>query len=278
MTVKKLLAACSLAPDIDSSSLRARIYAALFTLNPRDRTARAVEWTVAILILVNIVSLILESIPSVRVRMGSSLRAVEIATLSLFSVEYLLRLWSVTAACDYRRPIRGRLKYAISFFALVDFVSVLPLFVGLIGADVKVVAAARMLRLLKFARYSMAMQSLLAVFVSKRNEIAAAMLILVSLLLLASFGIYLAESDVQPESFGSIPESLWWSVVTVTTVGYGDATPITPLGKLFTGVIALLGLLVITIPTGIISAGFIDEFRRRSSPARCPRCGEPANN
>ena len=250
----------------------------MFILTPGDRLARTVEGAIAALILVNVAALVLESIEGVRTSFGTALLAIEIATVAIFTVEYLLRAWSITAARDYQRPVMGRLRYALTFFALVDLISILPLYATFVGANLKVVSAVRMLRLFKLARYSSAMQSLIAVFVGKRREVFAAMLILVSLLLLASCGIYLAEGDAQPEAFGSIPQSLWWSVVTVTTVGYGDVTPVTSVGKAFTGVIALLGVLAVALPTGIVSAGFIEEFKRRSLPTRCPHCGESTNS
>jgi voltage-gated potassium channel len=265
---------CPLAPGVDPTSVRARVYTTLFVLTPGDRLARTVEAIISVLILVNVAALVLESIEEVRTSFGTALLTIETATLAIFTVEYLLRAWSITAARDYQRPVMGRLRYLLTCFALVDLISILPLYATLVGANLKVVSAARMLRLLKLGRYSSAMQSLTAVFVGKRREVFAAVLILVSLLLLASCGIYLAESDAQPEAFGSIPKSMWWSVITITTVGYGDVTPVTTMGKVFTGIIAVVGLLAVAIPTGIVSAGFFEEFKRRSLPTRCPHCGE----
>ena len=277
MNLPKWSGASPLAAGVDPRSIRARVYMALFVLTPGDRLARTVEGVIAALILLNIAALVLESIESVRTSFGTALLAVEIAMVAIFTVEYLLRVWSITAARDYQRPVTGRLRYVFSFFALIDLVSILPLYATLVGANMKVVSAVRMLRLFKLARYSSTMQSVIAVFVNKRREFFAAMLVLVSLLLLASCGIYLAESDAQPEAFGSIPQSLWWSVVTVTTIGYGDVTPVTEVGKAFTGVVALLGLLAVALPTGIVSAGFFEEFKSRSHPTSCPHCGRSIN-
>ena len=264
----------ALAPGVDPQSVRARVYRALFVLAPGDRAALILEGIIAALILVNVAALILGSIEQVRASNGPTLAIIEITTVALFTLEYVLRAWSITAAQGYQRPVIGRLRYLVTFFALVDLISILPLYASLIGANLKVVSAARMLRLFKFGRYSSAMQSLVAVFVAKRREVLASMLILTTLLLMASCGIYLAEGDAQPEAFGSIPKSLWWSVVTVTTVGYGDVTPVTALGKAFTGIVAVLGMLAIAIPTGIVSSGFFEEFKRRSLPTRCPHCSE----
>ena len=278
MMAKQMLSECPLAPGIDVASPKARTYAVLFALKPGDRVARAVEVAIAGLILLNVGALVLESVEPIRSSIGKLLLAIEVTTVVAFTLEYVLRMWSVTVARDYQRPVVGRLRYSLTFFALVDLVSILPLYATMVGANLKVVSAARMLRLFKLGRYSTAMQSLVAVFVDKRREMFAAMLILVSLLLLASCGIYLVESEAQPEVFGSVPESLWWSVITITAVGYGDVTPVTPMGKAFTGVIALLGVLAVAIPTGIVSAGFFEEFRGRSLPARCPHCGKSMNS
>ena len=263
-----------LAAGVEPSDARARVYRALFVVSTKDRLARTIEGLIAVLILLNVASLVMESTEKVPPALAAVLSGVEVMTIVVFSVEYLLRLWSITASSGYQHRFLGRLRYMLTFFALVDLVSILPLYAALIGANLKIVSAVRMLRLFKLARYSSAMQSLVAVFIGKRQEVMAAMMVLSGLLLCASGGIYLAEGDVQPEAFGSIPRSLWWSVVTVTTVGYGDVIPITVAGKVFAGLIALLGILAVALLTGIVSAGFLEEFRQHSQPSNCPHCGK----
>ena len=263
-----------LAPDVDPKSVRARVYLALFAPAGGSRVAHSIEIMIYGLILLNVAAIVLESMDGVAASIGPVLLAIELAACAVFSVEYVLRIWCITADRRYRHPVAGRWRYALTFFALVDLLSILPPYAALVGADFRVVSVARMLRLLKLGRYSVAMQTLTAVFVGKRREVLASLLILLALLLMASCGIYLAEGEAQPDAFGSIPQSMWWSVTTVTTVGYGDVTPITLAGKVFTGLVAVVSLLAIAIPTGIVSAGFFEEFKRLSPPVPCPHCGK----
>lgn len=267
-----------LAPEIDPNSVRARVYLALFAPPGGSRVARSVEIIIYGLILLNVAAIVLGSMDRVAASVGPALLVIEFTACAVFSVEYVLRIWCITADRRYRQPIAGRCRYALTFFALVDLASILPPYAALVGANFRVVSVVRMLRLLKLGRYSVAMQTLTAVFVGKRREVFASMLILLGLLLMASCGIYLAEGEAQPEFFGSIPQSLWWSVTTVTTVGYGDVTPITLAGKVFTGIVAVVSLLTLAIPTGIVSAGFFEEFKRLKPPVHCSHCGKSTNH
>lgn len=261
------LADCPLAPDVDRGCPRARLYRAFFVLDVRHPAGHLVDIVITTAILANVLVLMLWTWQPAREAAAGLLGAVEVATTVLFIVEYVIRVWCVSAARDFRHPVWGRLKYMATPFAIIDLLAILPPFLALAGVNTGGMQTIRLLRLLKFARHSVAVQSLLAVFARRRDELLGALLLIVILLVIASSGIYLAEHEAQPEAFPSIPESMWWSVVTITTVGYGDITPITAAGKLVASVISIIGLLAIAIPTGIVGAGFYEEFSvRRGQP------------
>ena len=277
MTSERLsiLDECPLSDDVDGACARARVYRLLFVQSQHDTLSRVVERLIVGIIILTTIALVASSIPELDLRLQRLLWSFEIAAAMLFAVEYVARLWSITASCSYKSPVIGRLRYAITFFAIVDLVSLAPVLSIVLGSGIEFFAVARLARLLKLGRYSIAVRSLVAVLSERRQELLATLGILSGMLLIGATGIYLVEHDAQPDAFRSIPHSLWWSVVTITTLGYGDVTPITLLGRIFASIIVILGLLIIAIPTGIVSAGFYNELRRRRGAAhRCPRCGE----
>jgi voltage-gated potassium channel len=168
--------------------------------------------------------------------------------------------------------------------ALVDLAAILPSYLLLAtafgGADLRflrVLRFFRLFRVLKLGRYSPAVHTLTAVFHERRADLAVAMGAVGILLVLSSSAVYLAEHEAQPDKFASIPDSMWWAIVTLTTIGYGDVVPITQLGKAFAGVTAILGVGFIALPTAILAAGFQEHLHRRKNRVvtHCPNCGEP---
>ncbi len=131
--------------------------------------------------------------------------------------------------------------------------------------DLRILRALRMLRLLKFSRYFKVMNLLLGVLKEERQSFLAAMFLLTIAMLIASTGIYIFEKDAQPDKFGSIPEAMWWAVATLTTVGYGDVTPITAMGKIFGALITIIGIGTVALPSGILASGFSDQLKRRKN-------------
>ena len=163
-----------------------------------------------------------------------------------------------------KNPLYSRLRYAASPMALVDLLAVLPSYLSLFtGADLRFLRTLRLLRIFKFTRYSPALIMLIKVFKKEAPAFAATLFILLVILVLASSGIYLVERDAQPQAFGSIPAAMWWAVATLTTVGYGDVTPITPLGKLFGACVTITGVGMVALPSGILASGFSEELRLR---------------
>jgi len=234
-----------------------------------------------VLIVANVVAVMLETVAAVQARFGRALFVFECASIAVFTTEYTLRLWACTENPRYARAVAGRLRFAVTPMALIDLLAILPFYLQLfIAADLRFILALRllrMLRVLKLGRYSAAARTLGRVLRSKREELAVMALVTGIVLVIASGLMYYAEHPHQPEKFSSIPASMWWAVITLTTIGYGDVFPVSPLGQALGGVIAVCGIGLVALPTAIVSAGFAEEVaRRRKAEARhCPHCGKP---
>jgi voltage-gated potassium channel len=249
-----------------AADLRRRVYEILERGNPGDRISILVDRLIVLLIAVNLVSVALESMPELAARYGLLFDIVEYVSLVTFTIEYGLRLWVAVehAPFRHRSPLVGRLKYALSAPGLVDFLAVLPFwFAFALPADLRVVLVLRMIRFLKIARYSPAMRSLLDVLYSERRALFGCLVIMLGATLIAAAVMHLVEGRVQPDKFGTIPDAMWWAMVTLGTIGYGDVVPITPLGKLVAAATIFFGLIMIALPVGIIANAFTDEIHRR---------------
>jgi voltage-gated potassium channel len=277
------------------SRARKRVYEVLEVVAPGDRLAGAANAFILALIVLNVAAFMVETLPAVaecrripeRQWVTHLFRVFEIFSVAAFSVEYALRVWSCVENPRYAAPLAGRLKFALSPMALVDLGSVLPFYVSLAGLEahldarvMRVVRLLRIFRVAKLGRYSTALQTLARVARAKKEELAATLSLLVLLLIIASSLIYFAERERQPEQFSSIPAAMWWAIVTLATVGYGDVYPLTVAGKVIGGFIAVLGIGLFALPTGILGAGFMEDVQRRkaeaaekAAPRTCPHCG-----
>ncbi|MCA9270078.1 MAG: potassium channel family protein [Planctomycetales bacterium] len=264
-------------------TLKQRVYEVLETAQPGDRLSRRVDIALVVLIGLNVAAAVLESVEEIHSLAPRLFAAVEQVSVVLFSLEYLARLWSCTSSPRFASPVMGRVRFATSLFALVDLLAIAPFYLGLLpgvslALDLRMLRALRLLRLLKLSRYSQALQTFGRVFYRKRQQLTAAIIFLVLLLLFASTLMYYAERDAQPKSFASIPAAMWWAVSTLTTVGYGDVYPITPLGKLLAALVAVLGIGMFALPTSILGAGFVEALDEKSPPPpadnTCPHCGK----
>jgi len=249
-----------------TTTIRQRTAEILETGHSKDPVSRLIDITLVILISLNVIAIALESVSSLLVHFQDEFFLFEAFSVTIFTIEYLARIWSAIElkSVDKKRPVVGRLKYMLSPLVLIDLLSILPFYLSIFFAlDLRFLRVLRLLRIFKLTRYSGAMTTMLSVLHEEMSALSAAAFILFILLVLASSGIYLIEHDVQPEAFGSIPAAMWWSMVTLTTVGYGDVTPITPLGKFFGALVSLIGVGVVALPTGILASGFANAFRRR---------------
>jgi voltage-gated potassium channel len=260
--------------------IRQRVWEMLDAEGPMDAAERRIGAFLLALIALNVAAVVLQSVRSLDLRFSGAFRAFEAVSVLVFSTEYLARLWSCTTDPRYRGAVLGRLRFALTPMALVDLFAVLPFFAAATAVDLRVLRGARLfriLRLLKATRYIAAMRLFRHVLRTRREELVLTTAVMSMLLVMAASVMYLAENGAQPEKFSSIPASMWWAVATLTTVGYGDVYPVTPLGRLAGGCIAILGLGFFALPTAILGAGFVDAVQTLKSPPACPHCGKTAD-
>lgn len=252
-------------------SFRSAAFRILETAQDKDAASRIADICLITLITASVLAVILESISSFELRFGEQLYIFEIITVVVFSIEYLLRIWSSVERTPetLKTPLKSRLRYMISFHAIIDLLAILPFYVialGLFGGiDMRFLRAIRLMRVLKLTRYSAALNMLFATFHENGKALAAAFLILVTTMLLAASGMYYFERESQPEDFGSIPAAMWWAFATLTTVGYGDVTPITVGGKVFGALITVVGIGMVALPTSILASGYSQQLSRSTS-------------
>ncbi|MGL1861550.1 MAG: ion transporter [Pseudodesulfovibrio sp.] len=261
------------------TSLKQTLYLLLEDQKELTPAARTVRIFLVILILLNVFALIIETMEDVSATYRHIFHAFELFSVAIFSIEYVLRIWVHKVEKGKGGPILGRIRYALQPLMLVDLFAVLPFFLPFIfPMDLIFLRALRLLRLLrvlKLGRYSDAIQVFFRVAMLKKEQLAVAGFGLGILLIIASSLMYYFEHIVQPAIFGSIPQSMWWAIITLTTVGYGDAYPVTLMGRFLGSIIALLGIGMFALPAGILSAGFVeyDELKKKEAQ-KCPHCGE----
>ena len=230
---------------------------------PHSVGSRIAQAIVAIIVL-DVLAMILASVPELDARFGPLFIAIEIAAVAAFALEYVARLWSVFGhSLRAVTPARARLEYAFSSLGIIDLMAFLPSAVALALGDRTALALFGMLPFLKLVRYSPALRSLLAAFHSERRTLFGCIVILTGAVLLFATLLYAIERNVQPDKFGTIPQAMWWAIVTLGTVGYGDVVPVTPLGKIVSVFAIVVGFAMIALPVAIISRAFTDEVRRR---------------
>ncbi|MFD1156462.1 ion transporter [Roseovarius aestuarii] len=245
------------------SALRKAVYKKLDPDEKNDRVSRAIDLFLIVLIAVNVLAVILETVAAIEARYRDILWLIEAVSVAVFSVEYAARLWVCVEDPRFRDQSRPRLSYMLSPMALIDLLAILPFYLGfIVQMDLRFLRVLRLLRVLKLTRYSSAMSMLLEVFREEASAFFAGFFILIVLLVLAASGAYLAEHQVQPDKFGSIPAAMWWAMATLTTVGYGDVTPVTPAGQLFGSLVAVVGIGMAALPAGILASGMADRLRR----------------
>jgi len=230
------------------------------------------------LIILNVLAVILETVNSLSSRYSGYFRTFEVFSVAVFSVEYILRVWYCTSMEKYSRPLTGRLSYMASPLAVVDLLAILPFYLPMfIKLDLRFLRAIRLFRifrLLKISRYTDSLAVLVRVVKSKKEELFITAFFGIVMIIIASCLMYLTENEAQPGVFSSIPATMWWCIATLTTVGYGDIYPITPLGKTLGSFIAFLGIGLFALPTGILGAGFVEEIRKDEKEITCPYCGK----
>ncbi len=269
-------------------TLRHRVFLQLEGDQPGSRATRYLRSAICTLILLNVAAVVLETVPSVHAAAPHLFAGFEVFSIAVFSVEYLLRLWAAPEDPRYLSPT-GRLRWMLSPAAIVDLTAVLP---GLLAAvDLRPVRLLRLLRIVRVARlgrYSVAVQTLCNVLRAKAADLLSLLFMLLGLLVVSSTLMFFLEHDAQPQAFASIPAVMWWGIVTLTTVGYGDMTPVTAAGRVLGGVTAILGIGAFALLAGLLGAAFVDELARareakdyraavgaEGQGPTCPHCGKP---
>ena len=234
-----------------------------------------IEYFIFGLIITNVIAIILESYQEINLKYHNAFYLLEFFSIIIFSIEYLIRIWISDLAYPKLSATKARIKYITSFIGLIDLLSILPFYLPFIlKIDLRVIRTLRLLRLLRILKLNRHFKSLKligSVFKKTKNDILVTIFIVLILLTLASTLMYNIENKAQPEAFSNIGQAFWWSVATLTTVGYGDIYPITGLGKLLSGIIALLGIGIVALPTGIISSAYIEEIQGNKKHT-CPKC------
>jgi len=247
-------------------SLRQRIQLALDYSRPNDRLSVYLHYTLVAFIVVSVAAIVLESVPEIAQGRERVFAILEWFAIALFTLEYVLRVWSAPEHTPYSEmhPWLARWHFVRTPLAVIDLLSIIPLYLVLFfDFDLRVLLIFRLLRFFKLARYSAGMRSLATAIRAERNALLASAVLLVGAMLLSSSLIHLAEGHVQPEKFGTIPESMWWAIVTLTTVGYGDTVPITAFGRIIAGFTMVTGMLMLALPIGIVATAFSEEIHRR---------------
>ena len=229
------------------------------------------------LIVLNVIAIILDTVESYNSSYHYYFRIFNFFSVMVFTVEYLLRVWSCTEQKKYQHPIYGRLKFIITPLALIDLIAILPFYIPMVtNVDLRFLRALRLFRIFKMTRYSSRFKIFMAVLRDKREEIFISAMLVALLLVISASLMFFVENKVQPEEFSSIPKAMWWAVVTLTTVGYGEVVPITPFGRVLAGFVAVLGISMFAIPAGIIASGFMEQFQKKHKKHGdfCPHCGK----
>jgi voltage-gated potassium channel len=246
--------------------LRRRVYLVLEQGTVGGGIGVTIDRALVALIVVNLVAVALESMPTLRARYALLFALIEYFSLVVFTLEYALRLWCAVEHGPHKHlsPTRARLKYALSPAGIIDLIAVLPFwFAMVLPDDLRVLLVLRIVRFFKIARYSPAMRSLLDVLYRERRALFGCLVITLGTALVAAALMHLAEGKVQPDKLGTIPEALWWAIVTLGTIGYGDVVPVTALGKIIATGTIFLGLIMIALPVGIIATAFSEQIHRR---------------
>lgn len=247
-------------------SLRQWCYTLLEEGQLEGALSRVIDALLIALIVANVVAVGLETVPAIYTQFHRALLGFERLSIAAYTIEYSIRIWSSVE--DPRiaalGPVRGRLAFAMRPMMLIDLMAFLPSYFAIIvPIDTRLLRIFRLFRLVKLARYSPALPALLGVIYAERSALFASLILTLSVTCVSAEFMYLAENKAQPKAFDSLPDAMYWAITTLSTTGYGDIVPITPLGRLIAGVTMVLGLLLFALPIGIISNGFVTDLHRR---------------
>ncbi|WP_276369281.1 ion transporter [Chryseolinea sp. H1M3-3] len=262
-------------------TFRRRLY---LTLSPDERGGvieRIFELVVILTIILNILEIVFDSVPSIHNEYGKLFTGFEIYSLIFFTIEYIARVYSIVEDRKYRDPVRGRLEYMATPLAIIDLLAFLPFYLVFLPIDLRFLRIFRLMalfRMFKIARYLHALSIFKRVLQDRKEQLVLSFIFILFILVVISFIMFYAENEAQPDKFSSIPATMWWGIATLTTVGYGDIVPITTLGKFLGGLFAIAGVGLLALPAGILSSGFFEMLHTKDAGSKhtkvCPHCGK----
>lgn len=268
---------------VENHGIKYTVYS-LLNYKSESLASKIINAVIIAMILINAVILVLQSIQEIQVDYGYYFKVFNYYSIAFFTIEYLLRTWSITCDPKYKRPILGRLKYAFTIVQLIDLLAILPFYLAISHIiDLRVLKVLRifkLLRIFRITRYVSALAIIVLVLKRKSAELIISLVLLCFLLLISSTTMYYVEHNAQPNQFSSVLDAMWWSVITLSTVGYGDVYPITTLGRIVGGIIAVIGIGFFAMPTGILASGFSEVMEEKKfgkqnlSKNYCPTCGQ----
>lgn len=267
------------------NNIKNRVYNLIRDDDENDLASNIFDGIIITLIIINVIMTIADTF-SLPESIQKIFNIVEVISVVIFTIEYIMRVWTSDLMYNNISAFKARIKYIFSFMALIDLFSILPFYLPfIIPIDLRVLRMLRIIRLFrvfKVNRYTNALTVIANVLKRKKNQLVSSVFVVFLLMIVASVLMYNVENQAQPEAFSNAFDALWWAVATFTTVGYGDIYPITGLGKLLSAIIAILGIGLVAVPTGIISAGFIEQIDEQKEvedkKQYCPYCGHKLDN
>ena len=245
--------------------LRRFVYNNLHNDDYKSTVSTCVNYLLIALIIGNVAAVLLESVNEFYQLYKPYFDIFENLSIMIFSGEYLLRLWSIVEQEPQEAVWKQRIRWMKSGGAIIDLLAILPAYLNfIVPIDLRFLRVLRLVRLLKLTRYFVSLQILLRVIQREKGSFQAVIFILVIMIVMTASAIYVVENKAQPEAFSSIPQSMWWAVVTLTTVGYGDVTPVTNLGRILGAFITILGVGIAALPAGILASGLANELNMRN--------------
>ena len=264
--------------------MKRRVFEVLNAQRPTDCVSRVITSALLLLIAANVTASVLETDADIAAQAPAFFVWFERISVCVFALEYLLRVWSCTADYRFARPVVGRLRYVVSPLAIIDLASIAPSIINIVlpGAldlrFLRVLRLLRLFRLFRFGRPAEAFGTLSRVIAAKGAELGVTLVVVLIAMLISAGLMYVVESGHPGSHFTSMPRAMWWAIVTITTVGYGDLTPVTPIGQALGGLVAFIGICALALPVGILSSGYIDELnnrkKARAAHGTCPTCGQ----
>jgi len=258
---------------------RARILEIIEASDSSDKVGKAFDYIILTFVVLSVISIMLESYKGLYNTYYNYFRIFEAISITVFSIEYFLRI--LTADIRFKQLSKGKAitKYIFTPMALIDLLAILPFYLPMIFPFdmrfLRILRLTKIFRLFKLSRYTNALNIIGKVIKSKKEELLSTMFIMLLVIIISASLIYYIETEIQPDLFPDIGAAIWWAIVTLTTVGYGDIYPVTNMGKVLAAIISLAGIGIVALPTGIISSGFIEEVNNKKEKKCCPHCGKP---